>query len=138
MPFKINNEALYPLYNIPHGWLSNIASKWWSCGRCKPRRRWRTTPEYMEDLQVGFSCMMARALLRLPDEVDISVAEAVYEGMDEIPGCDPAVVQALKANQAYDVMRDYSETNNADLFFKAADILGISIDAHVRKRASAV
>ena len=32
-------------------------------------------------LVVGFSCMMARALLRLPDEVDISVAEAVYEGI---------------------------------------------------------
>ena len=83
--------------------------------------------------------MMARALLRLPDEVDISVAEAVYEGMDEIPGCDPAVVQALKkANQAYDVMRDYSETNNADLFFKAADILGIFIDAHVEKSIRSV
>lgn len=59
--------------------------------------------------------------------------------MDEIPGCDPAVVQALKkANQAYDVMRDYSETNNADLFFKAADILGIFIDAHVEKSIRSV
>lgn len=28
-------------------------------------------------------------------------------------------------------MRNYSETNNADLFFEAADILGIFIDAHV-------
>ena len=70
---------------------------------------------------------------------NISVAEAVYEGMDEIPGCDPAVVQALKkANQAYDVMRDYSETNNADLFFKAADILGIFIDTHVEKSIRSV
>ena len=35
-------------------------------------------------------------------------------------------------------MRDYSETNNADLFFKAADILGISIDAHVEKSIRSV
>ena len=61
-----------------------------------------------------------------------SVAEAVYEGMDEIPGCDPEIVQALtRSNQAYDVMRNYSETNNADLFFEAADILGRSHEPDV-------
>lgn len=88
--------------------------------------------KYTEDLQVRFSCTMARAMLRLSHGINPSVAEAVYEGMDEIPGCDPEIVQALtRANQAYDVMRNYSETNNADLFFEAADILGIFIDAHV-------
>ena len=140
MPFKINNEALYPLYNMPHTQLAieycvKVVELW----PLQTAQEMENDAKYMEDLQVGFSCMMARALLRLPDEVDISVAEAVYEGMDEIPGCDPAVVQALKkANQAYDVMRDYSETNNADLFFKAADILGIFIDAHVEKSIRSV
>ena len=140
MTFKINNEALYPLYNMPHTQLAieycvKVVELW----PLQTAQEMENDAKYMEDLQVGFSCMMARALLRLPDEVDISVAEAVYEGMDEIPGCDPAVVQALKkANQAYDVMRDYSETNNAYLFFKAADILGIFIDAHVEKSIRSV
>ena len=118
MPFKINNEALYPLYNMPHTQLAieycvKVVELW----PLQTAQEMENDAKYMEDLQVGFSCMMARALL----------------------GCDPAVVQALKkANQAYDVMRDYSETNNADLFFKAADILGIFIDAHVEKSIRSV
>ena len=108
MPFKINNEALYPLYNMPHTQLAieycvKVVELW----PLQTAQEMENDAKYMEDLQVGFSCMMARALLGWPDEVDISLAEAVYEGMDEIPGCDPAVGLALKkAKQAYDVRRD--------------------------------
>ena len=87
MPFKINNEALYPLYNMPHTQLAieycvKVVELW----PLQTAQEMENDAKYMEDLQVGiFPAWMANgALLRLPDEVDISVAEAVYEGMDEI------------------------------------------------------
>ncbi len=70
MPFKINNEALYPLYNMPHTQLAieycvKVVELW----PLQTAQEMENDAKYMEDLQVGFSCMMARALLRLPDEV---------------------------------------------------------------------
>ncbi len=86
--------------------------------------------KYAEDLQVRFTRMMARILLDSQEEIDSSVAEAVYEGMDWIPGCSQEVVDALMdANQAYDDMSVFSETTDTELFFEAAKTLGISIDA---------
>lgn len=133
MAFTINNGALYQLFDRPHMKIAiescvGVVELW----PLQTVQEMENDAKYTEDLQVRFSCTMARAMLRLSHGINPSVAEAVYEGMDEIPGCDPEIVQALtRANQAYDVMRNYSETNNADLFFEAADILGIFIDAHV-------
>ena len=45
--------------------------------------------KYAENLQVMFSGMMTQVLLKRSEEVDQSVAEAVYEGMDVLPGVDP-------------------------------------------------
>ena len=61
--------------------------------------------KYAENLQVMFSGMMTQVLLKRSEEVDQSVAEAVYEGMDVLPGVDPEIIRTLMdANRAYDVM----------------------------------
>ncbi len=86
--------------------------------------------KYAEDLQVRFTQMMAQTLLKSQEEIDTSVAEAVYEGMDWIPGCSQEIVDALmNANQAYDDMSVFSETVDTELFFEAARTLDIRIDA---------
>ena len=61
MPFKINNEALYPLYNMPHTQLAieycvKVVELW----PLQTAQEMENDAKYMEDLQVGFSCMMAR------------------------------------------------------------------------------
>lgn len=87
---------------------------------------------YAEDLQVRFSQMMAQVLLKGSEEVDQSVAEATYEGMDMIPGCDPEVLDALaNADDAYDMISSYRGINGADLFLKAAKVLGIEVGGRV-------
>ena len=64
--------------------------------------------KYAENLQVMFSGMMTQVLLKRSEEVDQSVAEAVYEGMDVLPGVDPEIIRTLMdANRAYDVMASY-------------------------------
>ena len=61
--------------------------------------------KYAENLQVMFSGMMTQVLLKRSEEVDQSVAEAVYEGMNVLPGVDPEIIRTLMdANHAYDVM----------------------------------
>ncbi len=86
--------------------------------------------KYAEDLQVRFTRMMARTSLGLQEAIDPSVAEAVYEGMDWIPGCNQETVDALMdANQAYDDMSVFSETTDTELFFEVAKTLGINVDA---------
>ncbi len=90
--------------------------------------------KYAEDLQVRFTRMMARILLGSQEEIDSSVAEAVYEGMDWIPGCDQEIVDALMAaNQAYDDMSVFSETTDMELFFETVKTLGAGIDASTEK-----
>ena len=59
MPFKINNEALYPLYNMPHTQLAieycvKVVELW----PLQTAQEMENDAKYMEDLQVGFSCMM--------------------------------------------------------------------------------
>ena len=57
--------------------------------------------KYAENLQVMFSGMMTQVLLKRSEEVDQSVAEAVYEGMDVLPGVDPEIIRTLMdANRA--------------------------------------
>ena len=90
--------------------------------------------KYAEDLQVRFTRMMARILLDSQEEIDSSVAEAVYEGMDWIPGCSQEVVDALMdANQAYDDMSVFSETTDTELFFEVAKTLGVNIDTSTER-----
>lgn len=90
--------------------------------------------KYAEDLQVRFTRMMARILLDSQEEIDPSVAEAVYEGMDWIPGCSQEVVDALMdANQAYDDMSVFSETTDTELFFEVAKTLGVNIDTSTER-----
>ena len=90
--------------------------------------------KYAEDLQVRSTRMMARILLGSQEEIDPSVAEAVYEGMDWIPGCDQGIVDALMAaNQAYDDMSVFSETADTELFFETVKTLGASVDASMEK-----
>ena len=85
--------------------------------------------DYAEGLQVRFSLLMALAMLRNSDKVNIAAAEAVYDGMEVIPGCPLWVVNALlEANDAYDCMSAYSATGDIQLVFKAADYLSIVLD----------
>lgn len=87
---------------------------------------------YSEDLQVRFSRMMAQTLLKRSEEIDQAVAEAAYEGMDVIPGCDRDVVNALmSANHAYDVMSSYRGVNGIDLFLETAKTLGITMEDRI-------
>ncbi|WP_288268278.1 hypothetical protein [uncultured Bifidobacterium sp.] len=89
---------------------------------------------YAEDLQVRFSCMMAQTLLKRSEQIEQSVAEAAYEGMDVIPGCDRDVMHALmSANQAYDVLSTYRGVNGADLFLEAARTLGIDVEDRIER-----
>lgn len=89
---------------------------------------------YAEDLQVRFSCMMAQTLLKRSEQIEQSVAEAAYEGMDVIPGCDRDVMHALmNANQAYDVLSTYRGVNGADLFLEAARTLGIDVEDRIER-----
>lgn len=55
--------------------------------------------KYAENLQVMFSGMMTQVLLKRSEEVDQSVAEAVYEGMDVLPGVDPEIIRTLMGCQ---------------------------------------
>ena len=73
--------------------------------------------KYAENLQVMFSGMMTQVLLKRSEEVDQSVAEAVYEGMDVLPGVDPEIIRTLMdANRAYDVMASYHGVDGIELF----------------------
>ena len=72
--------------------------------------------KYAENLQVMFSGMMTQVLLKRSEEVDQSVAEAVYEGMDVLPGVDPEIIRTLMdANRAYDVMASYHGVDGINL-----------------------
>jgi hypothetical protein len=89
--------------------------------------------DYAEGLQVRFSMLMARAMLRNSSKVTMAAAEAVYDGMEVIPGCPLWVVNALlEANDAYDCMSEYSATGDIHLVFKAADYLNIVLGDKAR------
>lgn len=135
MPFKIDQSAVTPLYDSSVvGTAIDFGTELVRMWPLQTAQEMENDARYAEDLQVRFSRMMAQTLLKLPDEIDTSVAEAVYEGMDVIPGCEQDVIRALMdANHAYDVMSGYSETNDADLFFEAATTLGIHLDPVIER-----
>ena len=90
--------------------------------------------KYAENLQVMFSGMMTQVLLKRSEEVDQSVAEAVYEGMDVLPGVDPEIIRTLMdANRAYDVMASYHGVDGIELFMETARILGIDVETRIEK-----
>ena len=90
--------------------------------------------KYAENLQVMFSGMMTQVLLKRSEEVDQSVAEAVYEGMDVLPGVDPEIIRTLMdANHAYDVMASYHGVDGIELFMETARILGIDVETRIEK-----
>ena len=90
--------------------------------------------KYAENLQVMFSGMMTQVLLKRSEEVDQSVAEAVYEGMDVLPGVDPGIIRTLMdANRAYDVMASYHGVDGIELFMETARILGIDVETRIEK-----
>lgn len=80
--------------------------------------------KYAEDLQVGVTRTIAALLTG--DDVTIPDAEFVYEGAEEIPGRPQRIVEALlAANNAYDIMSDYSETGDTSLVMAGAGELGV-------------
>lgn len=90
--------------------------------------------KYAENLQVMFSGMMTQVLLKRSEEVDQSVAEAVYEGMDVLPGVDPEIIRTLMdANRAYDVMASYHGVDGIELFMETARILDIDVETRIEK-----
>ena len=92
--------------------------------------------KYAENLQVMFSGMMTQVLLKRSEEVDQSVAEAVYEGMDVLPGVDPEIIRTLMdANRAYDVMASYHGVDGIELFMETARILGIDVGPESKRKS---
>lgn len=90
--------------------------------------------KYAENLQVMFSGMMTQVLLKRSEEVDQSVAEAVYEGMDVLPGVDPEIIRTLMdSNRAYDVMASYHGVDGIELFMETARILDIDVETRIEK-----
>ncbi len=84
--------------------------------------------KYAENLQVRITRTMAAMLTG--QDVTMPDAEFVYEGADEIPGRPQNIVDALlAANDAYDVMAEYSDTGDPQNLFDAADNLNLEIDA---------
>ncbi|MFR2984096.1 MAG: hypothetical protein ACLTL8_07445 [Bifidobacterium pseudocatenulatum] len=81
MAFTINNGALYQLFDRPHMKIAiescvGVVELW----PLQTVQEMENDAKYTEDLQVRFSCTMARAMLRLSHGINPSVAEAVYEG----------------------------------------------------------
>lgn len=80
MAFTINNGALYQLFDRPHMKIAiescvGVVELW----PLQTVQEMENDAKYTEDLQVRFSCTMARAMLRLSHGINPSVAEAVYE-----------------------------------------------------------
>ena len=70
--------------------------------------------KYAENLQVRITRTMAAMMTG--EDVTVPDAEYVYEGADWIPGRPQTIVDALlAANDAYDLMADYSETGDVTL-----------------------
>ena len=79
--------------------------------------------KYAENLQVRITRTMAAMMTG--EDVTVPDAEYVYEGADWIPGRPQTIVDALlAANDAYDLMADYSETGDVTLVTDAAAALG--------------
>lgn len=79
--------------------------------------------KYAENLQVRITRTMAAMMTG--EDVTVPDAEYVYEGADWIPGRPQTIVDALlAANDAYDMMADYSETGDVTLVSDAAATLG--------------
>ena len=79
--------------------------------------------KYAENLQVRITRTMAAMMTG--EDVTVPDAEYVYEGADWIPGRPQTIVDALlAANDAYDMMADYSETGDVTLVTDAAAALG--------------
>lgn len=79
--------------------------------------------KYAENLQVRITRTMAAMMTG--EDVTVPDAEYVYEGADWIPGRPQSIVDALlAANDAYDLMADYSETGDVTLVTDAAAALG--------------
>ena len=79
--------------------------------------------KYAENLQVRITRTMAAMMTG--EDVTVPDAEYVYEGADWIPGRPQTIVDALlAANDAYDMMADYSETGDVTLVADAAATLG--------------
>lgn len=79
--------------------------------------------KYAENLQVRITRTMAAMMTG--EDVTVPDAEYVYEGADWIPGRPQTIVDALlAANDAYDMMADYSETGDVTLVSGAAVTLG--------------
>jgi len=97
MAFTINNGALYQLFDRPHMKIAiescvGVVELW----PLQTVQEMENDAKYTEDLQVRFSCTMARAMLRLSYGINPSVAEAVYEGMDVV---DTIAQVAVDENQ---------------------------------------
>lgn len=79
--------------------------------------------KYAENLQVRITRTMAAMMTG--EDVTVPDAEYVYEGADWIPGRPQTIVDALlAANDAYDMMADYSETGDVTLVADVAATLG--------------
>lgn len=135
MPFVIDQQAIASMFTshvvdtaVDQG--INLVKMW----PLQTAQELENDARYAEDLQVRFSRMMAQVLLKRSEEIDQSVAEAAYEGMDVIPGCDPEILSALmNANHAYDVIGSYHGTDGADLFLEAARALDIDVEIKVEE-----
>lgn len=83
--------------------------------------------KYAENLQVRIT--QALAGLMAGTDVRTADAEYVYEGAESIPGCDQKVVDALlAANDAYDAIDSFSETQDVALLEEAAETLDAGWD----------
>lgn len=87
--------------------------------------------KYAENLQVRITLAMAQILTG--EQVTMPDAEFVYEGADEIPGRPQSIVNALlSANDAYEQIEDYSQTQDPALLFDAAKTLSVDWDDHTQ------